>query len=58
MVSAKFISLCLLGTALSVNALNVTDISECPALSPRDAATNVRDLRPDDIKVVGALGDR
>ncbi|KAG2206528.1 hypothetical protein INT47_008545 [Mucor saturninus] len=33
-------------------------IESCPALSPRaTAATKVTDLRPDDIKVVAALGD-
>ncbi|CAO3679287.1 hypothetical protein G6F70_005299 [Rhizopus microsporus] len=29
----------------------------CPALSPRPAPTSAHDLRPDDIKVIGALGD-
>ncbi|KAI9279302.1 hypothetical protein BY458DRAFT_431822 [Sporodiniella umbellata] len=37
--------------------LNVTRISECPALASRAAPTTVHDLRPDDIKVIGALGD-
>lgn len=40
-------------------ALTAPTIAECPALKPRSAAaTNVADLRPDDIKVVAALGDR
>lgn len=57
MVSIKFIPLlCLLVSA--TNALNVTDINECPRLSARKTPTDVRDLRPDDIKIVGALGDR
>jgi hypothetical protein len=34
-------------------------IEGCPALYPRATpATKVTDLRPDDIKVVAALGDR
>lgn len=42
-----------------VAALHVTDISHCPALAiralgPRD----ITDLRPGDIKIFGALGDR
>ncbi|KAF7726750.1 hypothetical protein EC973_008438 [Apophysomyces ossiformis] len=33
-------------------------IENCPSLHPRDARpTNVRDLRPDDIKVIAAMGD-
>ena len=43
---------------LNVYTLNVTHISMCPALSPRPAPTSAHDLRPDDIKVIGALGDR
>jgi phospholipase B1 len=40
-------------------ALTAPTIAECPVLKPRSApATNVADLRPDDIKVVAALGDR
>jgi hypothetical protein len=57
----KFISLFMLAlTALaSVDAsMNVTDIKECPTLTPRAAPTSVHDVRADDIKVVGALGDR
>jgi hypothetical protein len=43
-----------------VNAsTNVTNIKDCAALTPRDhGPKNVYDLRVDDIKVVGALGDR
>lgn len=40
------------------NAKFVSDISECPPLSPRSPPESVHDLRPDDIKVIGALGDR
>ncbi|KAI9476469.1 MAG: hypothetical protein EXX96DRAFT_596522 [Benjaminiella poitrasii] len=46
-----------LGAFTIVSGLNVTNIKDCPALSPRTAPTSVHDLRPDDIKVVGALGD-
>jgi hypothetical protein len=53
-----FITLSILVTS-ALATLNVTDISQCPPLTSRDTpATNVRDLRIDDIKVVGALGDR
>ncbi|KAI8047025.1 uncharacterized protein B0P05DRAFT_567136 [Gilbertella persicaria] len=45
-------------TLTSVNAAkNVTRIEDCPALTPRNGPRDVHDLRPDDIKVVGALGD-
>jgi hypothetical protein len=33
-------------------------IEDCPLLQPRAPPTSVRDLRADDIKAVGALGDR
>jgi uncharacterized SAM-binding protein YcdF (DUF218 family) len=40
-------------------ALTAPTITGCPALKPRSApAKHVTDLRPDDIKVVAALGDR
>lgn len=47
------------GALTSVNASkNVTDINDCPALTPRHGGPkSVHDLRMDDIKVVGALGD-
>jgi phospholipase B1 len=33
-------------------------VNDCPPLNPRSTKpTSVRDLRPDDIKVIGALGD-
>lgn len=35
-----------------------TNITDCPWLLPRFPPTSVHDLRPDDIKVIGALGDR
>ncbi|KAI9272885.1 hypothetical protein BDA99DRAFT_432643 [Phascolomyces articulosus] len=39
-------------------ALRASSISDCPQLSPRASGpTNPRDLRPDDIKVIAALGD-
>ncbi|KAI8914324.1 GDSL-like Lipase/Acylhydrolase-domain-containing protein [Gorgonomyces haynaldii] len=35
-----------------------TDISQCPALTPRSTGpSSIRDVRADDIKVIGALGD-
>lgn len=43
----------------SVSALSVSSIDSCPTLEPRSQApTNVSDLRPDDIKVIAAMGDR
>ncbi|KAI8969081.1 hypothetical protein BDF20DRAFT_827354 [Mycotypha africana] len=36
---------------------SVTNISDCPKLTPRNGTNSVHDLRIDDIKVVGALGD-
>ena len=40
-------------------ALTAPTIAGCPGLKPRSApATKANDLRPDDIKVVAALGDR
>ncbi|KAI9268040.1 hypothetical protein BDA99DRAFT_461454 [Phascolomyces articulosus] len=55
----KVIVLSLAGLAsLCVNALEVTNIKDCPTLSRRvGGAANVTDLRPDDIKVVAAMGD-
>lgn len=48
-----------LGALTSVNAAtNVTDIKSCPTLTPRATPTSVHDLRIDDIRIVGALGDR
>lgn len=41
------------------NALTASTIGDCPSLAPRSSPpSNIRDLRPDDIKVIGALGDR
>ncbi|KAI8147358.1 hypothetical protein BJV82DRAFT_575349 [Fennellomyces sp. T-0311] len=41
-----------------VAALNVTSISDCPALAPRNSTpTDVTDVRIDDIKVIAAMGD-
>lgn len=43
----------------STQAETASSIESCPALKPRASpATKVGDLRPDDIKVVAALGDR
>lgn len=44
--------------ACSAYSLNVTRISMCPLLSSRPAPTSIHDLRADDVKVIGALGDR
>ncbi|KAG0175632.1 hypothetical protein DFQ28_006604 [Apophysomyces sp. BC1034] len=39
-------------------ANNVASITDCPALTPRiSPAVDARNLRPDDIKVVAAIGD-
>lgn len=49
----------LAASVVSVVALNVTSISECPALTTRTSPPeDVTDLRADDIKILGALGDR
>ncbi|KAG0170907.1 hypothetical protein DFQ30_001795 [Apophysomyces sp. BC1015] len=38
--------------------VNAGSIADCPALTPRSPpATDARDLRPDDIKIVAGLGD-
>lgn len=50
--------LSLLAFGTFVSAKNVSSIFDCPALTSREPATNVTDLRVDDIKVVGFLGDR
>ena len=43
----------------AVNAFAASSISQCPPLAPRTTpAADVTDLRIDDIKIVGALGDR
>lgn len=53
-----FYFIVLLCSLVLVHALNVTNIKDCPSLTPRSGPANVRDLRVDDIKVIGALGDR
>jgi phospholipase B1 len=56
-----FKTLCVYSLALSftVTCNYVSKIEDCPSLSSRSTpADSVFDLRPDDIKVVGALGDR
>lgn len=59
MVFARSIIAISLSAAATVLAANVASISQCPALPPRTApAKDVTDLRIDDIKIVGALGDR
>ncbi|CAO3607775.1 unnamed protein product [Cunninghamella echinulata] len=41
-----------------VAGLSVSSISQCPSLTPRATpAKDITDLRPDDIKVMGGLGD-
>ena len=58
MVQFKLLALPLLVAVGTVFA-NVQSISDCPALPPRKSPPkDVTDLRPDDIKVVAALGDR
>lgn len=58
MVLFKLISLISIA-ALSVNAIDVASISECPKLAPRNVtAKDITDLRVDDIQIVAALGDR
>lgn len=53
----KYLTLSILVS--NVIALNVTTISECSVLNPRTSpAKDVTDLRVDDIKIFGALGDR
>lgn len=53
----RFISIAI--SIVSVIALNVTSISECPPLNARlSPPADVTDLRIDDIKILGALGDR
>ncbi|GAN07733.1 phospholipase a2 [Mucor ambiguus] len=53
------ISILVLSVSLaSVLATNVANIASCPALKPRATpAKDVTDLRIDDFKIVGALGD-
>ena len=45
---------------IGASALQVGSIQECPELATRSSSdpTDVTDLRPGDIKVIGALGDR
>lgn len=58
MVLAKSI-IALFTAVASATAINVTSISQCPALTPRASpAKDVTDLRIDDIKIVAGLGDR
>ncbi|KAF7722981.1 hypothetical protein EC973_002451 [Apophysomyces ossiformis] len=52
------VCLIFLGYLVGANAKFADSVEECPALKPRQAPpTNVRDLRPDDIRMIGALGD-
>ncbi|KAI9255158.1 hypothetical protein BDA99DRAFT_562429 [Phascolomyces articulosus] len=45
-------------TAALAGSTYASSISECPQLTPRTTGpTSPRDLRPDDIKVIAALGD-
>lgn len=53
------LSVLMLLAASLVAALHVTDISHCPALPIRTLGPkDITDLRPGDIKIFGALGDR
>lgn len=54
----KASNLFLMALASVSTARFVADVNKCPSLSPRSPPDNVHDLRPDDIKVIGALGDR
>ncbi|CAO0790873.1 unnamed protein product [Mucor circinelloides] len=58
MVFYKIIFALSVTAAASTMALNVASIADCPALPDRNAtAKDVTDLRIDDIKVIGGLGD-
>ncbi|ORZ00312.1 hypothetical protein BCR43DRAFT_433121 [Syncephalastrum racemosum] len=60
LIASPFLALgALVATTLLDNshAESVTAISDCPALTARNGPANASDLRPDDIKVIGALGD-
>ena len=61
-MAGKFFSLLMLASAALLQnaaALTASSISECPQLTPRPGGpAGAHDLRPDDIKVVAAMGDR
>ena len=40
------------------SALSASSIGDCPQLPARSGPTGVNDIRPDDIKVMAAMGDR
>lgn len=40
------------------SGLTAKSISECPPLAPHPPPSSAHDLRPDDIKVIAAIGDR
>jgi hypothetical protein len=49
----------ILSTLTTATALNATAIKDCPALTPRSSSpVDITDLRIDDIKIFGSLGDR
>lgn len=56
--TALLVATCASLTAAIPSGKFVANIDACPALSPRSPPTSIHDLRPDDIKVIGALGDR
>lgn len=59
MVKSIVLNVLSLFTLVSIGfAKNVSDVKDCPALSRRTPSISVNDLRADDIKVIGALGDR
>ncbi|ORZ13271.1 hypothetical protein BCR42DRAFT_330935 [Absidia repens] len=57
-MKSGFLVLCGLVLTSGVFGASVTSISNCPALTARTSPPkDITDLRPDDIKVLGALGD-
>lgn len=59
MVESIVLNLLSLFTLVSIGlAKNVSDIKDCQAFSRRTPSISVYHLRVDDIKAIGALGDR
>ncbi|KAI8984114.1 hypothetical protein BDF20DRAFT_816011 [Mycotypha africana] len=57
MVSVKTLLTLSLTVVTGTLAANVASISDCPPLPARAVSNEITDLRIDDIKVIGALGD-
>lgn len=58
-LSIKYLAFIVSILASNAIALNVTTISDCPVLQARTSPPkDITDLRADDIKIFGALGDR